>query len=142
MIKRRCTISAPEAKSIILLAYYIAFMAISIVFIGKSIENVRIFRENLYAYFICQLHGDDPVCEVFQEGYYKHQSPHYLTSALFFMMGLINWINLIFAIQIQDMKIIISKISAKVYCHYGTSAKNTFSSNSLQKTKNSTTITV
>jgi len=125
-----------------LLAYYVIFLTTSLVFIGKSIESVRLFRENLFAYFICQLHGDNPACYTFQEEYYKHQSPPHLTSVVFVMMGLINWINLIFAIQFQDIKIVISKISAKAHCFYGTSTQLTFTSNSISKTSHSTENTV
>jgi len=135
--KKKCTVTTPEVKTVVLLAYYIIFLTTSSVFIGKGIENVRLFRENLFAYFICQSLGNDPACYIFQEEYHKYQQPH-LTSAVFVMMGLINWINLIFVVQIQDLKIVLSRISAKVHSFYGTSTQLTFTSDSLSKTTHST----
>ena len=131
---KRQIFSTPEAKTVILLAFYVIFLSISIVFVGKGISNSRPFRENLFAYFICQSNGDDPACHIFQEEYYKYESSG-LTSAVFIMIGLINWINLIFAIQIQDIKIIVSKVSSKIYRFYRTI---TFTRNSLSTSTTNT----
>ena len=97
----------------ILLAFYLISLSISIVLVGKGISNSQRFRENLFAYFTCQSNGDDPACYHFQEEYYKYESSQ-LTSAVFIMIGLLNWINLIFAVQIQDIKIIVSKVSSTI----------------------------
>jgi len=121
-----------------LLTFYMIFLSVSVVFVGRGISNARPFSENLFAYFICQSHGDDPACRVFQEEYYKYESAE-LTSVDFIMIGLINWINLLFAVQFQDIKSIASKIKAKLYCAYERSIELTLSSSNSPGQTNFTT---
>lgn len=103
-------------KIIILLTYYIAFGLLSSIYTGRSIKESPSQIDNLYAYLLCQLHGDNPACRKFQEEYFESQSPN-ITSTVFIMMGLINWINLLFIVQYQDIKHIATKISSIIY-HY------------------------
>jgi len=87
------------------------------IFTAKTIKETPLYIDSLYAYLLCQLHGDNPACRRFQEDYYEYQSPN-ITSAIFIMMGLINWVNLLFVVQYQDIKQITTKIVNIFHCSY------------------------
>ena len=126
-------ISAPEMKVTILLTYYLLFGLMTSIYTGKTIMDSPAYIDNLYAYLLCQLRGDNPACTKFQEEYFEHQSPH-ITSTVFILMGLINWINLLFVVQYEDIKHIASKISKLFYHRHARPAtKCTFTSDNSTK---------
>ena len=92
-----------------------------------------LYLDNLYAYLLCQLRGDNPACRRFQEEYFEHQSPH-ITSTIFMMMGLINWVNLLFVVQYQDIKQMAAKISRVFYHHARSTTKYTFTTDNSTNT--------
>lgn len=114
--RKKCSVSVPEMKTIILLAYYVLFGLMFSIYTGRTIKETPLYIENIYAYLLCQLHGDNPACRKFQEQYLEHQSPN-ITSIIFIMMGLITWVNLLFVVQYQDIKWIAAKIS-NILCYF------------------------
>lgn len=116
-----------------MLIYYVLFGLITSIYTGRAIKEAPLYIDSLYAYLLCQLHGDNPVCRRFQEDYFEHQSPN-ITSTVFIMMGLINWINLLFVVQYQDIKKVTTKVS-NLCCYYTRpTTKYTFTNGSGTKT--------
>jgi len=129
-----CTISTPEIKILILLSYFFVFSAVLATQITRSIEHTNSFSENLYGYYLCQMHGDNPACDKLQKQYRELTNPE-LVSTSFIMTGLINWVNLIFPIQFRDIRHFISGVNAKLYYIYRFTIENT-----LSKSENSSTV--
>ena len=90
--------------------YFIVFGLLMSIYTGKTLMEAELKFDSLYAYLLCQLHGDNPACRKFQEDYFDSQTPE-ITSTVFIMMGLINWVNMLFVVQYQDIKRITIKIS-------------------------------
>ena len=59
------------------------------------------------------LHGDNSACDRLKEEYEQLQDPH-LTSLIILVLGLITSINLIFAIQVQDMRDLCSRVTRRI----------------------------
>ena len=81
--------------------------------ISLAIEYSNDYFEHLYAYFYCQLHGDNSACDKLKEEYEQYHYPH-LTSVIILMIGFTTCVNLIFAIKAQDVKNFCSKITSKI----------------------------
>ena len=110
--------------------YFLLFGLITSIYTGTTIMDAPLHIDNLYAYLVCQLRGDNPACRKFQDEYLEHQSPPHLTSTVFIMMGLINWVNLLFVVQYQDIKQIAAKISKVFYHHTRPTTKCTLTNGS------------
>ena len=93
--------------------YFITFSVVLTTRISLGIEYSNDFFDNLYAYFYCQLHGDNSACDKLKEGYKQFHYPH-LTSVIILMLGLTTCVNLIFAIKVQDMKDFFSRITNRI----------------------------
>lgn len=116
--------------------YFLLFGLITSIYTGTTIREAPVHIDNLYAYLLCQLRGDNPACRKFQDKYLEHQSPH-LTSAVFIMMGLITWVNLLFVVQYQDIKQVAAKISKVFYRHTRPTTKCTLTNGSSNVTNSS-----
>ena len=81
--------------------------------ISLTIEYRNDSFDHLYAYFYCQLNGDNQACDQLKEEYEQLQNPH-LTSIIILMLGFITCVNLIFAIQVQDLKDICSRVTRRI----------------------------
>ena len=103
-------ISVPEIKILILTVYFITFSVVLTTCISLTIE---FSNANLYAYFYCQLHGNNSACDELRERYEQSQYPH-LTSVITLMTGLITCVNLIFAVRVEDVKEFCSRISRRI----------------------------
>ena len=138
--RKKFSISAAEVKIMILLTYYIAFGLVSSIYTSRTIKETPLNIDSLYAYLLCQLHGDNPACRKFQEEYFENQTPH-ITSTVFIMMGLINWINLLFVVRYQDIKQIATKISNIIHHYMTPTTTYTFTNGSSTKASiNSSTL--
>ena len=86
---------------------------VSLIILTVGIDNTDPFLEDLTKYFICHLGGDDPMCEKFRREFEKHD---YVKMNVFtyFLIALITWVDLLFAIHSQDVKWLILKI--KSFC--------------------------
>lgn len=123
-----CTISTPEVKILILLSYFVVFSTVLATQITNSIEDTNSFSENLYAYYLCQMHGENPACNKLQMQYHEITDPE-LVSTSFIMTGLINWVNLIFPIQFKDIRHFISRVNAKLHYLYRATTESTLTKN-------------
>ena len=103
-------ISIPEIKILILTIY---FITLSVVLTTRISLAVEFSNGDLYAYFYCQLHGNNSACDKLRERYEESQYPH-LTSVITLMTGLITFVNLIFAIRVEDVKDFCSRILRRI----------------------------
>ena len=74
------------------------------------------------SYFICNLFGDDPECESIrrQHDFLKNILNPFLYIFLFLAVALFPWVQLLLAIQFQDVKKAVKWISTKVYMESST----------------------
>jgi len=134
--ERACCInfSVPEVKILILLSYFVILGIISLVNFSVSINKVVPVLDDLLRYFSCQLGGYNPMCEDIRRQLEKHLNPG-LNGATYFLIGLITWVYLLFAIQAQDVKRFLQQIALRF--HGSTKATSSESSSTSIKSKSS-----
>ena len=120
-----CTMAAitPEVKMLILLCYFVVFTSVLSAHVIVSIQDTKPITENLYAYFVCQMNGANHNCDKLQAEFRQHLMPN-LISTTFIMIGLINWVYLIFPIHYKDIEYVVSRATNGIYCFYKSSNNN------------------
>ena len=95
-----------------------------------SIRNGDIILDRLLDYFTCQARGysDDNTCYAEYEELESHYKPE-LNITTFILLGLVPWSNLLFAIQVSDIKKLIHKVT-RMY-----SSRDSQQTNSTSNTK-------
>ena len=80
-----------------------------------AIRDGDMFSDKLLNYFDCQARGynDDNTCYAEYEELESYLIPE-LNSATFFLLGLVPWSNLLFAIQVSDIKKVIRKVTHNI----------------------------
>ena len=80
-----------------------------------AIRDSDMFSDKLMNYFACQIRGynDDNTCYAEYEELELYLIPE-LNSATFFLLGLVPWSNLLFAIQVSDIKKVIRKVTHNI----------------------------
>ena len=126
--------SVPEVKILILLSYFIILGIISLMNFSVSINNASLILDGLFRYFACQLGGYNPMCEDIRQQFEKHLKPE-INGATYFLIGLITWVYLLFAIQAQDVKMFLQRIALRF--HGNTKATSSESSSRSIKSKSS-----
>ena len=96
---------------LILSCYFIIFGITSLINLSISIRDTDIFLDKLLEYFACQARGysSSNTCDAEYEEFESYLKPE-LNSATYFLLGLIPWSNLLFAIQVSDIKKAVCKI--------------------------------
>ena len=112
---------------LILLCYFVVYIAVLSTLIVVTVEHSEPITEGIFGYFLCQLNGENPNCDVLLMQFRQYLRPK-LASATFLMTGLINWIYLIFPIHYKDIEYIILKVTARINRVYKTSIKSSVTS--------------
>ena len=119
MIKRdngQCiTFSVPEVKILLLLCYCIAIGVLSLINLTVGVDDTDLFLKDLTNYFVCHLSGDDPMCEQFRQEFEKHDHVK-MNAFTYFLIALITWVDLLYAIHSQDVKWLIKRIKSFCSC--------------------------
>jgi len=109
--RTRCiNFSVPEVKILILLSYFVILGIMLLVNFSVSINEANPLFDDLFRYFACQLGGYNPMCEDIRQQFEKHLKPG-VNGATYFLIGLITWVYLLFAIQAQDVKKFLQRIA-------------------------------
>ena len=124
LLKCKMATITPEVKMLILLCYFLVFTAVLSAHIIVSIQQTQPITEGIYAYFLCQLNGANPNCDELQEEFRQHLTPN-VTSTTFIMIGLINWVYLIFPFHYKDIEFIISRATNSIHRLYKSSIDST-----------------
>ena len=109
---------------LILLCYFVVFTSELSVHIIVSIQQTQPVTEGIYAYFLCQLNGANPNCDELQEEFRQYLTPN-VTTTTFIMIGLINWVYLIFPFHYKDVEFIISRVTNNIHRLYKSSFDST-----------------
>ena len=107
--------SVPEVKMLIILSSFIITGTVALMHVSFSIEESKEFSDGVFRYAICQLGGYNPMCEDIRQEFEKHVNPE-LDITNSFCLGMVSWIYLLFAIQVQDIKRFLQGI---VSCYHG-----------------------
>ena len=77
-----------------------------------SIRDGDIILDKILDYFACQARGynDDNTCYAEYEELDLHLKPE-LNSATYFLLGIVPWSNLLFAIQVSEVKKLIRNVT-------------------------------
>ena len=97
-----------------------------------SINEADPFLDDLFRYFTCQLGGFNPECEDIRRQFEKHLKPG-LNGATFLLIGLITWVYLLFAIQVEDVKRVVRRITARYRGSTKVSSRETSSTSGSDK---------
>ena len=100
---------------LIVVSCFIIFAIVVLVSIAVDIDENEAFFDDVFRYATCQLGGYNPMCEDIRQEFEKRLNPE-LQIATFFSLGLLSWIYLLFAIQVQDIKRLLQGI---VSCYHG-----------------------
>ena len=103
--------SVPEVKILILSCYFIIFGITALINYSISIRDVDIILDKLLDYFACQAYGysADHTCSAEYEKLRSYLKPE-LNASTFVLLGLLPWLNLLFAVQVSDIKKAMQKI--------------------------------
>ena len=104
-LKYFISFSVPEVKILILSCYFIIFGIIALINFSISIRDSDILVDKLFAYFVCQARGTNNNNTCYEEyDKLKMILRTNLNIATYFLMGLVPWLNLVFAIQVRQVK--------------------------------------
>ena len=113
---RNCiNFSVPEVKILIVVSCFIVFATVALVNLGVSTDESEAFLDDVFRYTTCQLGGYNPMCEDIRQQFKKHLYPE-LDIITYLCLGLLSWIYLLFAIQIQDIKRL---LQGMLSCYHG-----------------------
>ena len=101
--------SIPEVKILLLLSYFIIVGVVSLVNFSFSTINLNPFFDDLFKYFVCELGGDSSLCADIRQEFETHLMPG-LNIITFVLLALLTWVQLLYAIKIQDVKKLIQGI--------------------------------
>ena len=107
--------SVPEVKTLIFSCFFIIFGITTLITLSISIRDADITTDRLFNYFACQARGRNGNNTCYEE-YHELQmvlSPD-LNIATYFLMGIIPWSNLLFAIRVRGVK---KRIQRFVHCY-------------------------
>ena len=88
---------------LILASCFIIFVTVVLVDIAVNIDENEAFLDDVFRYATCQLGGYNPMCEDIRQEFEKYVYPE-LDYVTYPCLGLLSWIYLLFAIQVQDIK--------------------------------------
>jgi len=103
--------SVPQVKILLLLAYFIIFGIVALVALSVLANNANNLVNDIIRYSVCNLFGYDPNCEDIRRDIEKHVSPG-LTCSAFLLLGFLPHVHLLFAIQFEHIKKVVSWIKA------------------------------
>ena len=113
--KSKCfliSFSVPEVKILILSCYFILFGIMALINYSVSIRDADIIVERLLDYFVCQAYGysADHTCYAEYDRFRSVLKPEF-NSTTYFLVGLLPWLNLLFAIQVSDIKKVVQNVA-------------------------------
>ena len=104
----------PEVKILILLSCFIISGILTLVHLGFAINDTELLLDEIFKYITCQLGGYNPMCEDIRHQFEKHLHPE-LHVATALSLGLLSWVYLLFAVQVQDIKRVLQGMAT--FCH-------------------------
>ena len=100
---------------LIIVSSFIIFATFVLASMAVGIDETEALMDDVFRYATCQLGGYNPMCEDIRQEFQKHLYPELdIVTSLF--LGLVSWIYLLFAIQVQDIKRLLQGI---VSCYHG-----------------------
>ena len=103
----RFQLGAAEKKLLVVFCYYVVLASVALTSFTLSIRNLPSFLRKLQTYFLCEQRGHDPsnpCSRVFQE-----QSYPLLATASFILLGMFPVVNMLYAVNLRDLKEILKK---------------------------------
>ena len=103
--------SVPEVKILIISCYFIFFGILALISFSLTIRDADAKLEKLLDYFVCHSVGYNAnhTCHAEYDAMESIAKPE-LNSATYFLLGLLPWTNLLFAIQVSDIKNALQKV--------------------------------
>ncbi|XP_065890388.1 uncharacterized protein [Dysidea avara] len=103
--------SVPEVKILMLSCYFIVFGITALINVSISARDLDIILEKLFIYFICQSTGYNgpDTCGKERDELEYYLKPE-LNAVTYILLGLLPWSNLLFAVQVRDVKTAIQKL--------------------------------
>jgi len=108
--------SVPEVKILIITCYFIVFGITSLVNISFTVRNGDIILFKLLVYFTCQTAGYNgtDTCVGERDELESYLKPE-LNAASYILLSFIPWLNLLFAVQVKDVKKVVHRVVAIVH---------------------------
>ena len=96
-----------EKKLLIVFSYYILLSSIALTSFTLTMRNAENLARGIQVYFFCQQGGFDPEDQCTRD-YMKYSRP-FLTTMAYALLGLFPVVNLIYAINLKDLKAALHK---------------------------------
>ena len=106
--------TVPEVKILIVVSCFIVFGTLALANLAASIDENEAFLDDVFKYGSCQLGGYNPMCEDIRHQFEKHLHLE-LDIVTFLSLGLLSWVYLLFAVQVQDIKKVLKGMAT--FCH-------------------------
>ena len=106
--------TVPEVKILILLSCFIITGTLALAHLGIAINDTELLLDGIFKYITCQLGGYNPMCEDIRHQFEKYLHPE-LSVAAALSFGLLSWVYLLFAVQVQDIKRVLQGMAT--FCH-------------------------
>ena len=100
-----------EKKLLVVFCYFIILSSIALTTLTVITRNFSNFEKNIQKYFLCEQGGNDPNKPCSHE--YRRQSYPVLTTLSIVLVGLESVVNLIFAINLKELKGFFQKLKLK-----------------------------
>ena len=94
---------------------FFIFGLLALLYYTFVIYESEALLDDVFRYATCQLGGYNPMCEDIRQQFEKHLHPK-TDIAAYLLLGLLSWIYLLFAIQVQDIKRLLQRITS---CYHG-----------------------
>ncbi len=109
---------AAEKKLILVFCYYIILSSIALTAFTLSTRNAPFIVRNIGLYFLCEQSGHDPAHPCIRD---HHQySYQYLSTLSYVLLSLFPVVNLIFTINLKELKDFLKKVNFKRRKHFTT----------------------
>ena len=127
------TFSVPEAKILVLSCYFIVFGMTALISLSYHIRDSDVILEKLLIYFACQTRGssNDNTCSAEYDELETYLKPE-LNSASYFLLSLVSWSNILYAVQFTDIKNVIQRIVHANQCNNASEKHSTSYNNTMQ----------
>ena len=106
--------TVPEVKILIIVSCFIICGTLSLAHLGIAINDTELLLDDIFKYITCQLGGYNPMCEDIRHQFEKHLHLE-LDIVTFLSLGVLSWVYLLFAVQVQDIKKVLKGMAT--FCH-------------------------
>ena len=118
--KSRIKIGTAERKVLIVFCYYIVLAVVALTTFTISTRNDDLTVRRILEYFTCEQGGHDPEDPCSRSGFEELSNPAWTTMS-YILLGMFPVVNLIYAVNVQELKAFCRSCGGKKWLHFSVS---------------------